>query len=290
MINYILMKSKILILCVLSILCHSSTYAQSGNVGIGITIPDGSAILDISSTDSGVLIPRMNFTQRNAISSPAIGLLIYQTNDTIGFHFYNGSKWVLLTDGTKTIQINNLSDGKSDNDGTNNGSSIFLGIDAGKNDNSTDNKNVGLGFKALKSNTTGYNNTANGYRALFSNTTGNRNTANGYRALYLETTGSSNVAMGSHTLYSNTNRSNLVAIGDSALYNNGLNVTQSFHATKNTAIGSKTLYSNTRGFANTGLGYVVLYNNTTGHHNTALGSFAQFNNSSGFRNVAIGTL
>lgn len=54
---------------------------------------DASSILDLSSTSKGLLIPRMNLTQRNAISSPATGLMIYQTDNTPGFYFYDGSSW-----------------------------------------------------------------------------------------------------------------------------------------------------------------------------------------------------
>lgn len=44
----------------------------------------------------GFLMPRMTKTQKNAISSPANGLLIYQTDDTTGFWFYNGTAWTEL--------------------------------------------------------------------------------------------------------------------------------------------------------------------------------------------------
>jgi len=63
-----------------------------GNVGIGITTPDATALLDISSTTKGFLPPRMTASQRNAISSPATGLMLYDTtNDKMDF--YNGSVW-----------------------------------------------------------------------------------------------------------------------------------------------------------------------------------------------------
>ena len=58
------------------------------------------AMLDVSSTSQGVLMPRMTAAQRNAISSPANGLLVYQTDGTAptgpGFYFYNGSAWTSL--------------------------------------------------------------------------------------------------------------------------------------------------------------------------------------------------
>ena len=58
------------------------SYLTSAQVGIGTTTPDASAAIEVSSTTAGMLIPRMNQTQRDAISTPATGLLIYQTNNT----------------------------------------------------------------------------------------------------------------------------------------------------------------------------------------------------------------
>lgn len=66
-------------------------YAQ---VGIGTTTPNPSAALDIESTTSGILIPRMTMAQRDAITTPADGLLIYQTDNTIGFYYFNGTSWL----------------------------------------------------------------------------------------------------------------------------------------------------------------------------------------------------
>jgi hypothetical protein len=53
---------------------------------------DPSSVMDVTSTTKGVLIPRMTTTQMNAISSPANGLLIYNTT-SLANYFYNGSVW-----------------------------------------------------------------------------------------------------------------------------------------------------------------------------------------------------
>ncbi|GEM_PF-2088571 len=87
------MKNSVLIL--FTVLCVTgSVWAQ--NVGINATgaTPDVSAILDVSANNRGLLIPRMTQAQRNAISTPATSLLIYQTDNNPGFYFYNGSTWV----------------------------------------------------------------------------------------------------------------------------------------------------------------------------------------------------
>jgi len=55
--------------------------------------PHASAMLDVKSTSSGALLPRMTSTQRTAIASPAAGLVVYQTNGTIGYYYYDGSAW-----------------------------------------------------------------------------------------------------------------------------------------------------------------------------------------------------
>ena len=68
-------------------------YAQ---VGINTNTPDASSALEIESTTAGILIPRMTETQRDAIVSPASGLMIYQTNQEFGFYFYNGTLWTKI--------------------------------------------------------------------------------------------------------------------------------------------------------------------------------------------------
>ena len=57
---------------------------------------DNSAMLDVVSTSKGMLVLRMTHSQVTAISSPATGLLVYQTDATAGFYYYNGSAWVAV--------------------------------------------------------------------------------------------------------------------------------------------------------------------------------------------------
>ncbi|MFT4536951.1 MAG: N-acetylneuraminic acid mutarotase [Saprospiraceae bacterium] len=68
--------------------------AQTGNVGIGTLTPDSSAILDIQSTEKGLLIPRMTNAQIGTIANPAVGLQVYSLDDNC-IHQYNGSKWLM---------------------------------------------------------------------------------------------------------------------------------------------------------------------------------------------------
>lgn len=84
---------------VILLLCLSSgaVYAQN-NSGIGTTLPDASALLDIEGTSQGMLTPRLTNAQRNAITSPATGLLIFQTDNTATessqFYYWDGWRWI----------------------------------------------------------------------------------------------------------------------------------------------------------------------------------------------------
>lgn len=65
------------------------------NVGIGTLTPDPSAVLHLQSTDKGVLIPRLDSVQRNAIAAPAEGLLVFDT-DYSCFYFHAAGQWKSL--------------------------------------------------------------------------------------------------------------------------------------------------------------------------------------------------
>lgn len=66
-------------------------------VGINTTTPHPSSMLELNSTVSGILIPRMTQVQKTAIATPATGLLIYQTDNVTGFWYYNGTAWVTFS-------------------------------------------------------------------------------------------------------------------------------------------------------------------------------------------------
>lgn len=68
------------------------SFAGIAQVGIGTTMPDGSAALDVTATDKGFLMPRMTTAQKDAIASPATGLQVYDM-DTKSVWTYNGSVW-----------------------------------------------------------------------------------------------------------------------------------------------------------------------------------------------------
>ena len=78
-------------ICTIIFVMLFSNLALSQNVGVNTTTPDASAMLDVESTTSGMLVPRMTMVQRNAITLPATSLLIYQTDNTPGFYYNSGT-------------------------------------------------------------------------------------------------------------------------------------------------------------------------------------------------------
>ncbi len=91
-----IMKSKLNLITVALILlfCSSNAiHAQSMGISNAAITPDPSSILEMRTTDKGILIPRMTTAERDNISSPATGLMLYNTI-TNQYNFYNGSAWV----------------------------------------------------------------------------------------------------------------------------------------------------------------------------------------------------
>jgi hypothetical protein len=276
-----IMKRNIYTLVLLcSVFGFSTTYAQK-NVGIGTTTPDNSAVLDINSSDKGLLIPRMSLQQRNAINNPADGLMVYQTGEKGGFYFFEGktnewkpiteAKAVAGTDGDWTLlgnvvgpsnfvgttnnaplvfKVNNVRAGLIDNS---NFANLFLGSEAGINTITSfpiggiasGAYNVGLGTNALKANTRGAFNLGIGYDALSANTTGYANFGMGKDALKSNTTAWQNVAIGIAAMASNETGQQNTAIGKGVLeFNNGgrNNVAIGFEAGRNSGSGNYNIF------------------------------------------------
>jgi hypothetical protein len=113
------MKSKLNLLAALLILLLFSSntiLAQSMGISNSAITPDASSILEMRTTGKGMLIPRMTETERNNISSPATGLMLYNTSSN-QYNFYNGSAWVawgsttyLTVDAGSTITTSSTSD------------------------------------------------------------------------------------------------------------------------------------------------------------------------------------
>lgn len=99
------------------IISYADSFSQGLSVNSTGTAADTSAMLDVSSTIKGALIPRMTSAQRTAIPLPATGLIVYQTDATAGFYYNSGTAgapaWVLLLNGTTgnvTTQGNTLTE------------------------------------------------------------------------------------------------------------------------------------------------------------------------------------
>lgn len=298
------MKRNIYTLVLLcSVFGFSNTFAQK-NVGIGTTTPDNSAVLDINSSDKGLLIPRMSLQQRNAINNPADGLMVYQTGEQGGFYFFEGktNEWKPITeakavagvDGDWTLQGNAA--GAGDFIGTTNTqpllfrfnnqhsgriqwSTTFFGYNAGNLTN-TGYSLVAIGENSMRNLTNGFENTAVGKGSLQATTSGNKNTAVGFNALNGNLGGVQNVAIGGEALEGNTSGNFNMAVGSKALELNSTGA-------GNIGIGISTLNKSTGNF-NVGIGFNAMFNKTSGNENVAIGTYALNDNISGSGNIAVG--
>ncbi len=259
------MIPMVLLLAVLT-----STSAQV-SISTDNSAPDSSAMLDIKSTNKGVLVPRMTTAQRAIISNPATGLLVFDT-DTGGFWFYNGSMWQDLSSGSGGDKISdadgdtNVETEETPNDnqirfnvsGTevarmdgktfhfaSPGYSLFIGQDAGANDDGTNNLNTMIGYEAGQS-TNGFRNTYVGYQSGKNSTTTGNNTFVGVE------TGKNSVTGG------------------------------------NTFIGAQAGMNNINGEGGVFIGEQAGTENTNGDYNVIIGAAAGASNQTGSRNIFIG--
>ena len=90
-------------------------YNDGENVMIGTQTVEESAALAVESTQQGILLPRMTLLERDAIESPATSLLIFQTDETPGFYYFNGTEWVNLASSNTNNNTNSGSGGSDSN-------------------------------------------------------------------------------------------------------------------------------------------------------------------------------
>jgi trimeric autotransporter adhesin len=263
-------------------------YSKAQNIGIGTTTPAASAILDVTASGKGILIPRMTSANRNALAAPAKGLQVMDT--TVNqLYWYDGTKW-------KNSDSTNAFWRANGNAGTN---ALFNFI--GTTDNTSlqfkvnnqpfgllaTNNNIAFG-RSAGGNATGSSNIAIGASALGNNVSGQSNIAIGINASLFGNTLKSSIAIGGDALRF-SNISNTIAIGDSALRTNGTGAFLPNDGFYNVAIGSKALSENTLGYRNTAAGFQSIKNNTVGVENTGFGAVVLNANTEGSYNTAIGS-
>lgn len=272
-----------------------------GQVGIGNTNPQGS--LDITSTNNGLLIPRVslvNATDVATVQSLTVSELVYHTGSVgmplVGYYYWDGSQWVRLQTGISSNDWTLLG-----NSGTN-ASTNFLGT-SDDNDlifrrNNTRSGRLGttstsFGLNALNPASTGPQNTAFGVNALASHTTSFNNTAIGYNTLTNVTTFGANTAVGANALRTNANTFS-TSVGAFAGENNngGSNVIMGYSAMRNNTGGANTVLgynamSGGSGSNNIALGYEVM-RDQSGNNNIGIGYQAALTSNVGSFNIALG--
>lgn len=180
--------------------------SPAGNIGIGAISPVASAILEIASTTKGFLKPRVTTTQKNAISTPATGLEVYDSTLNSP-QYYTGSAWASVW-GSKG---NTAASG--DFLGTLNGEPLIFKQNNGRIGYFDTNLNISLGLQSNNSVTTGTNNIAFGYQSRLNPTGGDNNIAIGRLTLTNQASGDSNIVIGAQSGSSQTAGSNNIIIG-----------------------------------------------------------------------------
>ncbi len=310
-----------LLMAVYFILAASSAFSQSLAVNTDGSAANTSSILDIKSSDKGILIPRMSKAQRNAITTPATGLMVFQnTPDSIGFYYYNGAAWLWLATaasdkgwattgnaGTDTavnfigttdnmpirFKQNNGWVGQYDRSkqnyftGSGSGQKITTGTgntslgDSSMAFMTTGVYNTAVGNNALKKADNTFGNTAIGGDAMLKTTTGYSNTGVGYGALYSNSTGTQNVATGAGAMVSHRLGNENVAVGTDAMFSDT-------SGNANIAIGSDAMFNSRNTMGNIAIGYSALYNNVKKNNKIAIGFNALSSDTASGPNIAIG--
>ena len=295
------------------LVCILPCFAYS-QVGIGTTSPNSNAILDLSSTNKGLLLPRLTSSQRTSISSPPKGLLIFDIDSSYMMYF-DGSVWkgvqstegitnywkrskgeTTLANSTDSVGIGKVPAYQLDVTGAIQGDSFMSGghtilnskltevhVGARTGTVSTGGYNFFGGYAAGQHNTIGNSNAFEGYGAGYNNLDGTANNFSGYEAGFNNTSGVYDIFIGYAAGIANTTGQRNIAIGP------GAGFTMST-ASYNNFIGYEAGYLNTSGFYNSFDGYAAGYSNTTGAGNTFHGAYAGQSNTTSDFNTCIGYL
>jgi hypothetical protein len=110
------MKTKYLLILLLSLFYSISATAQSFAINTDGSTANTSALLDVKSSTKGILIPRLSTSQRTSISSPAEGLLVYDSTAN-SFWLFDGTAWQEIVAGNNTLWKKNANDIYNTNSG-----------------------------------------------------------------------------------------------------------------------------------------------------------------------------
>lgn len=303
-------------------------YSGFTQVGIGTRVPHASAMLEVVSTSKGTLLTRMSQIQRLAIKSPAIGLLVYQTDGVDGFYYFSKTGWKQLSGGsagvsytfTSPLTLTGSTVSILQANATTNG---FLSSGDWNTFNSKVNSNAqitagtktkitydskGLVTAGTDATTTDISEGVNKYftedRVRGTILTGFSLGSNAAIAA------GDNILSALGKIQAQINAQSSITAGWSLQGNSGTNSASNFIGTTdntdliiktnniqagridltelNTSFGSRSLIQNSTGSRNVAFGYNAMSKNTTGSDNVALGFNTLSNNTTGSYNIAIG--
>jgi membrane carboxypeptidase/penicillin-binding protein PbpC len=179
--NYFSMK-KLVFTALAAMLLNASSMAQVA-INTDESPPDNSAMLDVRSTTKGMLVPRITLAQRNAITNPATGLIVYQTDSIPAYYYNSGTSaspaWAMVGSGIGwNVAGNSGTNPVTNFIGTTDAQPLMFKVNNQKAAYIDNYSNTSFGYQCFNSNN-GPCNSAFGYQALYSNTTGHSNTAEG---------------------------------------------------------------------------------------------------------------
>ena len=264
----------------------------SGQVGLGTTTPNTSALLDLTSTAKGFLPPRMTAAQRAAIGTPATGLLVYQTDGSAGYYSYGGAAWSgPLSTASGTVTTVTATSPLASSGGS--APNLTLGtvpIGSGGTNATT--------ASAALANLGGAARGANGDITSLTGLTTALTIAQGGTGATTAPLARTALGLGTAaTLDVGTAAGNLVRLDastaklpalDGSLLTNVITTGMASFGSGNTRGGTSALPASTTGTSNTAFGYSTLAANTSGNQNQAFGWAALSSNTSGGNNAAFG--